>query len=400
MDRRQLGEMSRRRGELVVLVAVLALTAGVPVALYATYLYAETIHWAALFVICALLFSSMIGFAIVRYRERIFWSLFKTSVSSLDELTSNLRSSIWLLLDKQPNEAGEEIELLLRKALSQYVWIQTRKWMVVTSTGLFIAFSALAGSALLKQQNDLIFEQNQYFQEQIKLQQEAVNQVTRSEAISIIYGTDSVASPRIKAEAVRSFVIVERIRISRGENTLPTEYINLHDADLSEAWLDSADLRQVSFRGSTLRKTNFNSTQLSGAVFRFADVSGAYFMNTQADQVQFMFSDLTGAIFSQAVLTEANFNQTILKGATISGDVRGASFYKANMENASLNLENWQQINTIDGTNIFGVRDAPDGFVEWALANGAIEVQGGLSDLSERAKEMRAVEERAWNSQG
>ena len=396
MDRRRrLEEIPGRRGESVFMVAALALAAGVPVALYATYLFTETIHWAALFVISALLFSSVIGLAIVRYRERILRSLFKTSVSSLDELTSNLRSSISLLLDKRLNEAGEEIESLLRKALGHYVWIQTRRWMLVASTGLFIAFAALAGSALLKQQNDLILEQNQYFQEQIELQQEAVNQATRSEAISIIYGTDPVASPRVKAEAVRSLLIVERIRIARGENTLPTEYVNLHDADLSEAWLDSADLRQVSFRGSALRKTNFNSTQLSGAMFKFADAAGAYFMGTQADGVQFMFSDLSGAIFSQAILTDANFNQTTLKGATISGDVRGASFYQANLENASLGLENWRLIDTIDGTNIFGVRHAPDGFIEWALANGAIQVEGGLSDLGERAKKMRAVEEGA-----
>jgi len=385
------------------LIAVLVLITGVPVVFYGIFLFAESVHWAALFVLFLLLLSAIFSLLVVRYRERIFHALFKASASSVDDLAERLRLSLALFVDKKPKEAGEEMEAFLRIALSQYAWIHTRRWMLVTSTGLLFTFTALAGSALLKQQNDLILRQNEYFQqqidaqrEQIGLQQEAVNQATRSEAIRIIYGTDPVASPRVKAEAVRSLLIVERIRIARGENTLPTEYVNLHDADLSGAWLDSADLRKVSFRGSTLRKTVFNSARLSGAAFRFADVAGGYFMDTKADEVQFMFCDLSKAIFSQAILTNANFNQSNLKGASLSGDVRNASFYMVNLEGANLGgLDNWQFIRSIEGTNVFGVRHAPEGFVEWALANGAIEVEGALSDLGERADSARAIEERA-----
>jgi hypothetical protein len=43
------------------------------------------------------------------------------------------------------------------------------------------------------------------------------------------------------------------------------------------------------------------------------------------------------------------------------------------LRNANLEGIVWQHIATIKSANIGGVKNAPDGFREWALKNGAIE---------------------------
>jgi hypothetical protein len=37
-------------------------------------------------------------------------------------------------------------------------------------------------------------------------------------------------------------------------------------------------------------------------------------------------------------------------------------------------------IDTLRGTNIFGAKHAPDGFVEWAIVKGAVEAQIRLEE--------------------
>jgi hypothetical protein len=36
---------------------------------------------------------------------------------------------------------------------------------------------------------------------------------------------------------------------------------------------------------------------------------------------------------------------------------------------------NWSQIRSIKGANIYGLRGTPDGFVDWAVKHGAVQMQ-------------------------
>jgi uncharacterized protein YjbI with pentapeptide repeats len=51
----------------------------------------------------------------------------------------------------------------------------------------------------------------------------------------------------------------------------------------------------------------------------------------------------------------------------------GADLTSADLRNANLDAIAWQHIAAIKSANIAGVKNAPDGFREWALKNGAIE---------------------------
>lgn len=392
------------RSDVIFLIAALTLVAGVPAALYTIYIFAESIELVATLVLLAILIVCVAGVIIVRFRDRIINYIFKVPTDIAESFASDASNTVESYLSGKNDEAKEHLSAIVKTGVARYTWIQTRRWIMAAATGLLLGFAGLVGSALLKQQNDLILDQNRFFQRQIEqqgrqldLQQSVANQTVRSEAIRRIYGPEFKDTPRVKAEAVRSLVAVERVNIEAGVNTLPTDYINLHDAELNNAWLDSADLRKISFRGSKLNKANFNVADLDETVFRFADLRGATFISSKMPNGHLMFSDAEGAVFSNAVFKGANINQSNLKGASFNSvDVTNATLFKVNLEDADLNgLIGWQSLSGINGTNIAGVKNPPTGFVEWALSNGAIDEPGALSDLMEAAERIRLQEETA-----
>lgn len=392
------------RSDVIFLVAALTLAAGVPVALYSIYYFAESIEFVATLVLFAILIVALGGLLIIRFRRSIITAIFGMPLSFARSIGAPASEAVESYIDGDRETARAQVAEFVQGIASQYVWVQTRRWIMAAATGLLLGFAGLVGSALLKQQNDLILDQNKFFQQQIEqqqsqleLQQSVANQTIRSEAIRRIYGPEFASTPRVKAEAVRSLVTVERVRIAAGRNTLPTEYINLHDAELNSAWLDSADLRKISFRGAKLDKANFNVADLTESVFRFASLNGVTFISTTMPRSHLMFSSAQDAVLSNANLRGANINQTDLRGALLNGvDLTDATLFKVNLEGANLGgLIGWEHIQSIDGTNIAGIVDAPDGFKDWALAKGAIDEAGALSDLEDAARQMRETEETA-----
>ena len=390
------------RTDVVFVTAALVLIAGVPVALYTIYYFAESIHHIAVLALLVIIVVSILGVTIVRYKNYILSHLKNKTTQFVRDISRPLSESIENFVDGKTHDGSERLEEFIRSLATHYTWIHTRRWIMTIATALLLGFAGLVGSALLKKQNDLIARQNEYFREQneqqnrlINLQQQVSNQTIRSEAIRRIYGPDYAKTPRVKAEAVRSLVTVERVRIAQGVNTLPTDYINLHDADLSGAWLDSADLDRISFRGSRLNRANLNSSELNGSVFRFTDLTGTTFIGASTIGMIVAYSSAEGAVFSDASMSNVLFSNTNLSKSTFrDADLSQASFVNVNLENADLQgLRNWKSIESVRGSNIFGIRNAPDGFEMWAIENGAISEEGALSNLWKDALDARAEEE-------
>jgi hypothetical protein len=142
---------------------------------------------------------------------------------------------------------------------------------------------------------------------------------------------------------------------------LPTgawmERIDLRGADLRLAQLDSAQLQysKLSCRRNWLKTlcANLLGAELPRANFYRADLSGA---------------NLMGANLSGARLSNAN-----LSGARLSGaDLSGVHLGMADLSMVDLDMaQNWERILNVEGAVIAGVRNAPSGFVEWALSRGA-----------------------------
>lgn len=235
-------------------------------------------------------------------------------------------------------------------------------WCLFFSPGTVAVAGSLIGLAtlaILFWQNTLIVEQNAYFQRQIQQQQVQIQaqdrvstQSERTNAIQAIYGPQFEKNPRIKAEAVRALVVIERNRIKDGENVFASDYVNLHDADLRDIHVENFDLKNVSFRNSDLERAILADIDLTGSAFRFSNLKKASFYQ----------SNLSGTFWDSANLQGADFSSTNLDGANmVRADLRGA-----NLDN----IENWRSV-AITDAKIHSVKNPPPGFLEWAKENGA-----------------------------
>jgi len=75
-------------------------------------------------------------------------------------------------------------------------------------------------------------------------------------------------------------------------------------------------------------------------------------------------------------LQGARLDDADLWGADLRGaDFADASLADADLRNTDLSGIRWQQIRNLNGANIYGVRNAPEGFVAWALRQGAVQIE-------------------------
>jgi len=137
--------------------------------------------------------------------------------------------------------------------------------------------------------------------------------------------------------------------------------VSLVGVDVAGAFLQGirlprAHLRRSNFSAADLRNSNFQSAEfadanLTSANFRGSSLRESSFQGAQMDDVDLWGTDLTGADFSDASLGDAD------------------------LRNADLSRMQWQHIRTLAGANIYGVRNAPDGFVAWDVRQGAVQIE-------------------------
>jgi len=123
------------------------------------------------------------------------------------------------------------------------------------------------------------------------------------------------------------------------------EGVQLEKAGVRRANFSAADLRGANFRGAGLDDANLHSANLRGADLRDCNLSGS----TLDD------ADLFGAILAGADLAQVSLARADLHGADLD------------------HVKNWQSIKAMQQANIFGVRNAPEGFAAWARKMGAVE---------------------------
>ena len=140
---------------------------------------------------------------------------------------------------------------------------------------------------------------------------------------------------------------------------LNADKVPLVGVDVSSAFLQGLKLEQANLlrsnfsaadvRGSDLQSADFTSADLHAANFRQSDLEGASFRYADMHDVDLWGSDLSGAHFTGTDLTNVDLRYADLRNA------------------------DWARIESIRMANIAGVKNAPQGFVEWALKNGAVQ---------------------------
>lgn len=146
---------------------------------------------------------------------------------------------------------------------------------------------------------------------------------------------------------------------------------------LQELNLDHVPLVGVNAAGAFLQ-----GVQLRGADLLRADLEAADLRDSNLEACDLEYANLRSANLRQGKLRNAKLQSAELQDADlVNADLSGADLSGANLRNADLRNVNlkgtqWRKIKVLDGANIHGVRNAPEGFVAWALQQKAASVPG------------------------
>jgi|ERR1700730_7119271 len=122
--------------------------------------------------------------------------------------------------------------------------------------------------------------------------------------------------------------------------------IHLQSAHLSRSNFSTADLRDSDLTSADVSDANLRSANCRGCILRGADLEGADL--TDSDLVN---ADLTGADISAAILAEAD------------------------LRNGNLANLKWRDNPNLKNANVFGLKNAPQGFIAYALKQGAVQIE-------------------------
>ena len=140
---------------------------------------------------------------------------------------------------------------------------------------------------------------------------------------------------------------------------LNADGISLVGVDVSSAFLQGIRLQRAS-----LARSNFSAADLRDSDLTFAGLSDA-----DLRSANLRHCILRGANLEHANLTDADLFSADLTGA----DLSGATLANADLRNTNLANLKWSDTLNVKNANIFGVKNAPEGFVAYALKRGAIQ---------------------------
>lgn len=304
------------------------------------------------------------------FRRQIWESLFKRGEVEMERFARPLSEVARFAALQKVAEATESARDLAELVLARYAWVSTRRWLMATITAFIAAIAALAGSALLFQQNQLlrtqiglmqdqngrIAEQNRFIQSQIELGEAQRSTSIVPEILEIgaqmaqeVAGFNTFAgdkpsiaglSPGLRARIIAATTAARPYRYLRNPLTDLDENLLMSSGLLRRTDLAaSATIRQqldaangnVQFageqsgvmsdrplspeRGQIIGLLISNGltdfSELNGADFSFAEVRAA----STGSNLRFHFASLRFANFDRQLLVGAEFDGAFLDHA-------------------------------------------------------------------------------------
>jgi uncharacterized protein YjbI with pentapeptide repeats len=140
---------------------------------------------------------------------------------------------------------------------------------------------------------------------------------------------------------------------------------------------DRVPLVGVDISGAFLQGVKLERANLLRADAHAADLRGAHLAGANLELANLDWINLRDADLRRANLREVSLKDADLSAADLGGaDVEGAVLDRADLRNAEMSgLVNWQKQKSIGGADIFGVRNAPEGFIDWAIQHGAVAAE-------------------------
>jgi Pentapeptide repeats (8 copies) len=142
---------------------------------------------------------------------------------------------------------------------------------------------------------------------------------------------------------------------------------------LEELHKDGVPLVGVDVSGAFLQGIDLSGANLLRANFRAADVRGGNFDEAQMEYMDLASANFRDATFQKADLRNATLQDADLTGANLSeADLEGTDLSKADLRHADFRNIKWQKITDVKLANVFGIKNAPPDFLQWALQGGAV----------------------------
>ena len=140
---------------------------------------------------------------------------------------------------------------------------------------------------------------------------------------------------------------------------LNADHVPLTGVDVSSAFLQGLRLPHAK-----LVRANLSAADLRNSDLHFADLTWA----------DLHYTNLRNSRLERTVLDHADLTDSDLSGADLSGSsLNSADLSDADLHDADLQGIAWQHLAAIRNANLTGIRDAPSGFLAWALRNGAVQ---------------------------
>jgi len=145
---------------------------------------------------------------------------------------------------------------------------------------------------------------------------------------------------------------------------------------LHELNLDAVPLVGVDVSGAFLMGLRLDKGKLARANFEGADARYSSFRNADLSYASLRSANLRNADFHKANLENAVLKDADLNGASLSEcDLSGADLGQADMRYADMRGIRWRNIQDIRLADVYGLKNAPPGFAEWARRNGAVSIE-------------------------
>ena len=182
----------------------------------------------------------------------------------------------------------------------------------------------------------------------------------------------SESGDRIKQKHYQAWQV---INTAQGKGGSGGRIEALQELDEDGVPLVGVDVSGAFLQGVRLPRAGLGRANFNGVDARSGDFQKADFTSANLHSGNFRRSDLAGAILQDADLGEADFCRANFSGA----DLTGATLDGADMGDTDLANIKWQQIKSVTGASLQQVRNAPQGFLDWAGQHGAI-TRGEPSD--------------------
>jgi uncharacterized protein YjbI with pentapeptide repeats len=175
----------------------------------------------------------------------------------------------------------------------------------------------------------------------------------------------SEAGDRIK---LRHYQAWQVINTAQGKGGSGGRIEALQELNEDKVPLVGVDVSSAFLQGVRLEHADLLRSDFSSADVRNGDLAYANFLLANLKSVNLREANLDHARFVQSDLQDSD-----LTGANLAGaDLSGAVLDRADLSNADMRDVEWRQIKSMQGANIAGLKNAPQGFLAWSLEHGAV----------------------------